>query len=166
MAIAASLLPEFDQEMANTRKVLERIPEDKLDWQPHQKSMSFRGLGTHTANMLYWALVTVEQDSFDYAPNGEPMKEEPAASVEVLLTTFDANVAKARTALEAASDERLMASWTLLNNGEEVFKMPRIAVLRSMILNHIIHHRGQLTVYLRLNDLPLPAIYGPSADES
>ncbi len=166
MAIAASLLPEFDQEMANTRKVLERIPDDKLDWQPHEKSMSFRSLGTHTANMLHWGLVTITEDSFDYAPGGEVMKEEPAESVQDLLSKFDANVTAMRGALETASDEALMQSWALLNNGEEVFKMPRIAVLRGMILNHVVHHRGQLTVYLRLNDLPLPAIYGPSADES
>ncbi|MGB5161052.1 MAG: DinB family protein [Thermoanaerobaculia bacterium] len=166
MSIARALLPEFDHEMANTRKTLERIPADKLDWRPHEKSFDMRGMLTHMANMPKWSVMTINESSFDMAPEGEdPTTEEPVVSVEGALEMFDANVAAAREAIANASDETLMATWSLLKAGEEVLTFPRIAVLRSFILNHMIHHRGQLTVYLRLNDLPLPALYGPSADE-
>jgi uncharacterized damage-inducible protein DinB len=166
MTLSESLLPELEQEMANLRKTLERIPDEKLDWTPHAKSMSFRGLATHLSNMPRWATMTIQEESFDMAPEGgEPVTEEPVDSVADALAQLDENVAAARTALEGTSDEELLESWALLMGGQEVFKMPRIAVLRSMIMNHMIHHRGQLTVYLRLNDVPLPALYGPSADE-
>jgi uncharacterized damage-inducible protein DinB len=166
MSIAQALLPEFDHEMANTRKTLERVPDAKLDWRPHEKSFDMRGMLTHMANMPKWSVMTINESSFDMAPEGEdPTTEEPVVSVEGALEMFDANVASAREAIANASDEELMATWSLLKAGEEVLTFPRIAVLRSFILNHMIHHRGQLTVYLRLNDLPLPALYGPSADE-
>lgn len=167
MALSAALLPEFDHEMAGVRKTLERIPEDKLDWTPHEKSMSFRGLATHVSNMPRWATMTMVEESFDMAPEGgEQIKEEPVDSVADALAKLDENVAAARAAIAEASDEAMMTPWALLSGGHEIFKMPRVAVLRSMIMNHLIHHRGQLTVYLRLNDVPLPALYGPSADES
>ena len=167
MSIAQALLPEFDHEMANTRKTLERVPDDKLDWSPHEKSFDFRGMLTHMANMPKWSVMTINESSFDMEPEGEePIKEEPVESVASALEMFDANVAVAREAIANASDETLMATWSLLKAGEEVLTFPRIAVLRSFILNHMIHHRGQLTVYLRLNDVPLPALYGPSADEA
>ncbi len=166
MTIAQALLPEFDHEMANTRKALERIPNDKLDWRPHEKSFDLRGMLTHMANMPKWSVMTINESSFDMAPEGEePIKEEPVETVEGALEMFDANVAAAREAIANASDKTLMASWSLLKAGEEVLTFPKVAVLRSFIMNHMIHHRGQLTVYLRLNDLPLPALYGPSADE-
>jgi uncharacterized damage-inducible protein DinB len=167
MTIAQALLPEFDHEMANTRKTLSRVTEDKLDWRPHEKSFDMRGMLTHMANMPKWSVMTINEDSFDMQPEGgEPIKEEPVKSVADALEMFDANVAAAREAIAKASDETLMKTWSLLKGGEEVVTLPRIAVLRSFIMNHMIHHRGQLTVYLRLNDLPLPALYGPSADES
>jgi len=166
MAIADALLPEFDHETANTRRTLERIPADKLAWKPHEKSMAFEGLATHLANMPRWTTFIVEQDSFDIAPDGgEPVREQPVESVQAALAMFDRNVAAARAALAGASDERLLAPWSLLAGGQPIFRMPRIGVVRSMILNHLIHHRAQLTVYLRLNDVPVPALYGPSADE-
>lgn len=166
MGLAATLLPEFDQEMANTRKCLERVPEDKLDWKPHDKSMSFGEITTHMANLLSWTTLMIEQDSFDIAPPGEdPPRVDPAGSLESALAMFDKNVAVAHTAMEGASDELLLAPWTLLMGGNEVFKMPRVAVFRTMIMNHMIHHRAQLGVYLRLNDVAVPAMYGPSADE-
>ncbi len=166
MSIAQALLPEFDHEMANTRKTLERIPADKLDWRPHEKSFDMRGMLTHMANMPKWAVMTINEDSFDMEPEGEePTTEEPVVSVEGALEMFDANVAAAREAIANANDETLMATWSLLKAGDEILTFPRIAVLRSFILNHMIHHRGQLTVCLRLNDVPLPALYGPSADE-
>ncbi len=167
MSISASLLPEFDVEMWKTRKTLERVPEDKLDFRPHAKSMTMGGLATHIANMLGWAKITIEQDSFDYAPPGsEPYHEEPIKSRAELLAKYDEALAATRAALAAVSDEALMTDWSLLAGGEVVFTMPRVACLRSMIFSHLIHHRAQLCVYLRMNDVPVPALYGPSADES
>jgi uncharacterized damage-inducible protein DinB len=166
MSIAQALLPEFDHEMANTRKCLERIPEDKLDWRPHPKSFDFRGLATHLANMPKWTVMTIAETSFDMQPEGEEqVQEDPVGSIAGAVEMFDANVAAAREAIASASDEQLMATWSLLKEGQTVLTMPRIAVLRGFILNHAIHHRAQLGVYLRLNDVPVPALYGPSADE-
>jgi uncharacterized damage-inducible protein DinB len=164
--IRDALLPEFDQEMANTRKTLERCPEDKYGWKPHPKSFSMGSLATHIANMTGWTTDVIEKDSFDIAPVGAPpYKEDPAASREELLERFDKSVAAARAALAGASDERFAQTWSLLAGGETLFSMPRIVCIRSFVMNHCIHHRAQLTVYLRLNDVPVPALYGPSADE-
>jgi len=166
MKIADSLLPEFDQEMANTRKTLERIPDDKLTWKPHPKSFDMGSLATHVANMTGWLTDTIAKDSFDIAPAGAPpYKEEPAKSGKELLERFDKNVKSARAALAGASDEHLLKNWSLLATGKTLFTMPRIACIRTFVMNHVIHHRAQLGVYLRLNDLPVPSIYGPSADE-
>jgi len=166
MSIAQSLLPELDQEMAGTRKVLERIPADKFDFRPHEKSFTMISLATHIANMVGWGHDTLKSDSFDVAPaGGEPYREDPAASVAELLEKFDKNLANFRAALAAASDAEMMANWSLLAGGQPLFTMPRIGCIRGMILNHLIHHRAQLTVYLRICDVPVPALYGPSADE-
>ena len=166
MPLSAALLPEFDHEMANTRKCLERIPEDKLDWKAHEKSHDLRGIASHLANLPKWTVMTLTETSFDMEPEGEePIQEEPIETVAGAVEMFDTSVAAAREAIANASDEDLMATWSLLKAGEEVMTMPRIAVLRSFILNHTIHHRAQLGVYLRLNDVPVPALYGPSADE-
>ena len=166
MKISDALLPEFDQEMASTRKTLERVPEDKFDWRPHPKSFTMIALGTHIANMVGWTVDIIEKDSFDVAPPGTPpYKEEPVASKKELLERFDKAVTGARAAIAGASDEHFMANWTFLQGGKTVFAMPRIVCLRSFIMSHTIHHRAQLGVYLRLNDIPVPAIYGPSADE-
>ncbi len=168
MPISAALLPEFDHEMANTRRTLERVPDTAFDWTPHEKSYSMQALVSHLANLPSWTAVTIEQDSIDMAPpdGSEPPRTEAVASTAQVLETFDANVTAARAIIESASDEKLMETWSLLNGGEVMFAMPKVAVLRSFIMNHMIHHRGQLTVYLRMNDAPLPALYGPSADES
>jgi uncharacterized damage-inducible protein DinB len=166
MKISEALLPEFDQEMANTRKTLERIPDDKFGWKPHPKSFAFGALATHVAQMTGWTADTMTKDSFDYAPPGEQPHPNPlAASNKELLEMFDNGVTKARAALAGASDETYFAPWSLLAGGKVQMTMPRIAVIRSFVMNHIIHHRAQLGVYLRLNDLPVPSIYGPSADE-
>jgi uncharacterized damage-inducible protein DinB len=166
MAISESLLPEFDQEMANTRKTLERVPEDKFAWKPHEKSWAMGGLATHLANLPSWAVLTLSQDSFDMAPpGGEPWKNPLASSRQELLEMFDKNIADARAAIAGASDERMFSPWSLLSGGNTLMTLPKIAVLRSFVMNHIIHHRAQLGVYLRLNDVPVPSIYGPSADE-
>jgi uncharacterized damage-inducible protein DinB len=165
MAISDALLPEFDHEMANTRKTLERIPDDKFDWKPHEKSSTMGGLATHLANLPSWAGYTIDKDALDIAPNGEPVRATPLNSQAEVLETFDKNVAAGRAALAAASDEHLFSPWTLQANGKTLLTMPRVAVLRGFVMNHLIHHRAQLGVYLRLNDIPVPSIYGPSADE-
>jgi uncharacterized damage-inducible protein DinB len=166
MAISAGLLMEFENEMANTRKCLDRVPDDKFDWKPHEKSMTMRQLTTHLALFPSWMLDTLQKTSFDYAPvGGEAYKPPAMNSHRDLVATFDRDVNKAREALTAATDAQLMENWSLMAGGKTIFTMPRIAVLRGMVMNHLIHHRGQLTVYLRLNNVPVPAVYGPSADE-
>ena len=166
MSLSASMLPEFDMEMAKTRTTLERVPGEKFDWKPHEKSFSFMEMANHIARLPGWGAATLTTDSMDMDPEkGEYAPPPPVGTPEELLAAFDESSAQFRSTLEAASDEDLMKPWTLRNGEQVFFTMPRIAVIRGMILNHLIHHRGQLTVYLRLNDLPLPAIYGPSADE-
>jgi uncharacterized damage-inducible protein DinB len=166
MKIAESLLPEFDQEMANTRKVLERYPAAKSSWKPHPKSFEFGALAAHIANMADWASLTLKSDSFDYAPPGAPPYETPKFSTtEALVAAFDKSVKDARAGLAAADDAHMLAPWSLMAGGKVVMTMPRVAVVRTFVMNHIIHHRAQMTVYLRMNDLPVPGLYGPSADE-
>ena len=166
MSIAQSMLPEFDQEMANTRKVLARLPDDKFAWKPHDKSMSLGQLANHIAHMATWGALTLEQSTFDVAPVGAPPVVTPkATSAPEVLEHFDAGAKKFRALLAEASDAALQEDWSLLMGGTAIMTMPRSAVLRSMVLNHIIHHRAQLTVYYRLNDIPVPGLYGPSADE-
>jgi uncharacterized damage-inducible protein DinB len=162
MGLSQALLPEFDQEMANTRKTLERVPDDKLGWKPHAKSGTMGWLANHVATLPRLAVFAIEQDSVDVATVPRPS---PANSRQELLGTFDKQMAAARAAIAGASDERLLQPWSLLFSGRTIFTLPRTAVLRSFFMNHCIHHRAQLGVYLRLNDIPVPAIYGPSADE-
>ena len=162
MAIKDALLPEFDHEMATARKVIERVPEDKFGYKPHDKSMSMGRLASHIAEMPTWATSSIALDSLDLATDYKPFD---AGSRAQLLEAFDKNVAGARSAIAGASDETLMKSWSLKRGGATLMTMPKIAVVRSFMLNHVIHHRGQLSVYLRLNDVPVPSIYGPSADE-
>jgi uncharacterized damage-inducible protein DinB len=165
MTLSEMLLPEFDQEMASTRKTIERVPDDKLDWQPHAKSTTMRGLITHLANMPTWVGHTLGKDALDLAPQGVPARAAPAVSTREAVETFDRNVAEARAAIADADDAAFGGSWSLLQNGRTLLTLPKLAVLRSFVMNHIIHHRAQLGVYLRLNDVPVPSIYGPSADE-
>jgi uncharacterized damage-inducible protein DinB len=166
MSIAQSILPEFEQEMAGTRKVLERVPEDKLDWKAHPKSNTIGWVAAHLANIPHWVTFTLAEDSLDInPPGGEPYRTPPATNRSVVLENFDANVAAAKKAIAAAADAEFMKPWTLLSGGQAIFTMPKIAVIRSFVINHIIHHRAVLTVYLRLNDIPVPGLYGPSGDE-
>lgn len=165
-AIAQSLLPEFDLEMAGTRKVLERITDKVATWKPHPKSFPAGDLSLHIANLAGWTSVTLQQTELDMNPPGgpawtPPKYESPAATLQL----FDENVKKSRAAIAATSDADFMVTWTLRNGGQAIFSLPRIGVYRSFCMNHIIHHRAQLTVYLRINDIPLPSLYGPSADE-
>lgn len=166
MALRDTILPEFDHEMATTRKTLERVPEGKPDWKPHDKSMTISRLAGHLAELPMFAVMTFQGDSFDFQAHGAPpMQPTMMTSRKQLLETFDKNVAAARAAISKASDEEFQKTWSLLSGGKTIFSMPRLAVLRNMVLNHVIHHRGQLSVYLRMNNVPVPSIYGPSADE-
>lgn len=165
MSVGQMLLPEFDQEMAGTRKVLERVPDDKLDWKAHDKSNTIGWVATHLANIPSWTGYTLNQDSLDINPGGVAFKTPVGKSRSEILEVFDKNVATARQQIAAAADALFAQPWTLINNGRQVFTLPKGAVLRSFVLNHMIHHRAHLCVYLRLNDIPVPGLYGPSADE-
>ena len=166
MKISESLLPEYDQETANTRKVLERVPEDKLAWKPHPKSFAMGALATHLAMLPGWGTFILQGDAFDLGAPGATTPPPPAASRKELLEMFDRNVATFRAALAAVDDAQMLAPWTLRNGAVTIFTMPRVGVVRTSVMNHSIHHRAQLGVYLRLNDVPVPGLYGPSADES
>jgi uncharacterized damage-inducible protein DinB len=165
MPLAQALLPEFDQETATTRRLLELVPAERAGWKPHARSWSLGELSLHLANLVSWTAITIERTELDLEPPGgpgfaPPRYESPAAT----LATFDRNVAAARTAIASAGDAELLVAWTLKKGGRAELSLPRIACLRSFVMNHMIHHRGQLTVYLRLCDVPLPPIYGPTAD--
>jgi uncharacterized damage-inducible protein DinB len=164
MAIIDALLPEFDQEMATTRRVLERVADDRLGWKPHEKSWSMGQLASHIANMIGWTDVTMNATEFDVMSVTPEQANQEAKSRAELLSWFDANVVKARAALNK-SDAEYVVPWSLKAGAKVQFTMPRAACVRSFVMNHVIHHRGQLSVYLRLNNIPVPAIYGPSADE-
>ena len=167
MPINQALLGEFDHEMANTRKTLERVPDDKWEWAPHTKSMKLGALAKHLAEMPGWTVNALTTDSLDIAPDGKPMQSPPIKNRQEVLALFDKNVGAARKALAAANDDaQWMKPWALLMTGKTIFSLPKVAVVRSFVLNHEIHHRAQLGVYLRLNEIPVPAIYGPSADEN
>lgn len=166
MGLAQALLPEFDHEMAGVKRMLERVPEDKFEWRPHPKSGTMGWLASHLATLPGLGVRVVETDSLEVAPEGEPPPGPPKLTTrQEVLDAFDKNRDAARAAIAGASDEHLMKTWTLFFHGNTVFAMPRSSVLRSAMICHMIHHRAQLGVYLRLNDVPVPAIYGPSADE-
>jgi uncharacterized damage-inducible protein DinB len=166
MAFKDVLLPEFDQETGITRKHLERVPEDKFTWKPHAKSGSMIWLAAQIANIPGWAVTGLTSESLDMAPGGVPAPQPaPPATRQELLDLFDRNVLAAREAIAGADDAHLAKSWSLLRNGQTVLTMPRTSVLRIFVMNHLIHHRAQLGMYFRLNDVPVPSTYGPSADE-
>lgn len=166
MAIRDAFLPEFDHEMATTRKTLERVPEASTDWKPHDKSMSMGRLAGHLAELPSLVPLALERDSMDFRPPGAPPRQPNVMSTRAkLLEDFDKNVAAARGAIAKSSDDDLKKIFTLQAGGKTIFSLPRTAALRSFVMNHVIHHRGQLSVYLRLNNVPVPSIYGPSADE-
>jgi uncharacterized damage-inducible protein DinB len=166
MTIGQSMLPEFDQEMKSTRQVLERVPDEKWNWKPHEKSGTVGWYAWHLSTLPSWATMTINTESLDIAPKDGKGPDMPKAeNTKQALAQFDKDVADARAALEKVSDADLMANWSLLAGGQNILTMPRIAVLRGMVMNHLIHHRGQLTVYFRMLDVPVPGLYGPSADE-
>ena len=160
---SALLLSDFRHELATTRRLLERLPDEHLGWKPHAKSMSLGALATHVVNLVLWQVMTLERDVFDLA--GVPPTE-PFSSRAALLGAFDERVARLYEVLAEADEEALAQPWTLRKGEAVLFEMPRATVLRGVGgLRHIVHHRGQLSVYLRLLDVPVPPLYGPTADE-
>lgn len=157
-----AMLGDLDHELRTTRRILERVPDEHLGWRPHEKSMSLAELATHIANVVYWQSVMVERSEFDLASTP---RRSPVESTDELMRTFDDNVASLQRGLSGVDDAALGEAWTLLHGGTQLLRQPRGSLLRSMGINHLVHHRGQLTVYLRLLDVPVPGAYGPSADE-
>ncbi|MDA7980557.1 MAG: DinB family protein [Pirellulales bacterium] len=167
MRIGQSMIPEFEAEMANTRKVLERIPDDKLDWKIHEKSNTIGWVANHLADIPGWVDMTINKASLDVAPvDGEPYQTPSESTTAAILALFDDNVAKAKPILEGVEDATLMQPWSLLQGGQELMTLPKLVVVRTWVFNHSIHHRAHLCVYLRVNDLPVPGLYGPSGDEA
>lgn len=165
MSIAKSLLPEFDHEMITTRAVLSAVAEDRTGFRPHPRSWTMGELSLHIANLLHWLCMTLQSTELDLDPVDGPTFTSPKfESAAATLARFEQNRDAARAALAQASDGDLMVPWTLKSRGHAIFTMPRLACVRTFVLNHVIHHRGQLTVYLRLCDIAVPSIYGPTAD--
>ena len=162
MTIKDSLRAEFDHETATTRKLLERIPDEKLSWKPHEKSMTLGGLATHLANLPWWAVSIMNERFFDVAA-GPPRNDAKASRAEI-LAAFDETTKQARAGMDK-TDAEYLVPWALKRGDQEMFSMPRVTVFRTFVLYHMVHHRGQLSVYLRLNDVPVPPMYGPTADE-
>jgi len=163
MAIAQALLPEFDYEMATTRKMLERFPADKVEWRPHETCMTLGRLAGHVSELAGWVVPTINQDKLVM----DPASYHPAVvkSGAEAVRQFDETVKASRAAIAGASDETLMKPWTFEAGGKAIFTMPKVAVLRSFVMNHMIHHRGQLAAFYRIAGVPVPSIYGPSKDE-
>lgn len=162
MSFSQTLLPEFDEEMKNTRKLLECIPDGKFDYRPHPKSMTLGQLATHVAGLPAWTVSTLEKEELDLPADFKP---ELFSSRAEVLQKFDTGVADARVRISVACDQDWQKTWTFKFAGKTFFSMPRSIVMRSVIMNHLVHHRAQLGVYLRLNDVAIPGMYGPSADE-
>jgi uncharacterized damage-inducible protein DinB len=165
MPLADLLLPEFDSEIATTRKVLERVPDDRIEWKPHEKSFPMGHLAQLVAMIPGWTMFVITKTEFDIAPREGPSAVYRFLPVDQLLKMFDQNVAEARPLIRGVSDEALQQPWTLKAGGHEVSTMSRYMVFRTLMLNHLVHHRAQLGVYLRLTDRPVPQMYGPTADE-
>jgi uncharacterized damage-inducible protein DinB len=163
MTIADTLIAELEREAQTTRRVLERVPTDKLTWKPHAKSMTLGQLAQHVATIPGFISGIARFDSFDVEKFSRPPELESTAAI---LAAFDENVAEAKTNLGATDDAAMMREWSFHMGGKPIMPLPRIGVFRTILLNHLYHHRGQLSVYLRLLDVPVPSIYGPSADEN
>lgn len=167
MKITELFLDELKREAEGSRRALERVPEGKNDWKPHEKSMPLGSLANLVASMPSWIPMVINQNELDLNPPGAPPRKPPVwQKRSELLDALDANVAQAREALEKTSDEHLMTTWKLLVSKQVVSEDPRYVVIRDAVFNHCAHHRGQLTVYLRLLNAMVPAIYGPSADDN
>lgn len=166
MALVDALLPEFDHEIAATRRLLDRLPADQLTWKPHAKSMTLGALAEHLGHLGVWGQLTLTPSAVDLETIARPPGYQPMTVKADILAHFDTQMAAARVALAGRTDAELMAPWTLRKGAQQFFTMPKASYWRTFVMNHLIHHRGQLTVYLRELDVPLPSIYGPSADEA
>jgi len=164
MVLKDALLSEFDQETALTRRLLERVPEPAWSWKPHERSMSLGGLATHLAQIPRWGLSILQREQYDMVHDHSGPTAEKHTVAEV-LTAFDAHTAAVRKALAECTDAQLAAPWAFRQGGHLIMSMPRLGALRRFLLNHLVHHRGQLSVYLRLQNVPLPPLYGATADE-
>ena len=154
---------DLEQELATTRRMLERLPDEHLAWKPHEKSMSLGALAAHLTNLLFWQTMTLEHDAFDVAAP-QPSRDAPE-SREALLREFDEKAAVLREALAQTDEAALARPWSLKRGDHVLFTQPKAAILRTFGISHMVHHRGQLSVYLRLLDVPVPPSYGPTADE-
>jgi uncharacterized damage-inducible protein DinB len=163
MNVRESLLPEFDHETTMTRVVLERLPEAAFEWRPHPKSYTLGGLATHLAQIPHWGTSILTRDFYDLATS---TTRPPLTSLKEVLDTFDGHVREVRGVLVGLTDGQLLQPWALRRAEKIVLSMPRVSALRGFVVRHLVHHRGQMTVYLRLNDVPLPPLYGPTADET
>lgn len=167
MPLNQSILSGLEHEITVTRKILERIPTEKFDWKPHERSATMGFLATHIATLPKLAISSITTESFDFAPEGEIIdKIETLKSTTELVETFDSLISDFKTKLSNLDDDYLKKDWSLCFSGKTLFTSPRTDVLESVFIRHLIHHRGQLTVYMRLNEIPVPAVYGPSADEN
>jgi len=162
MRIAEAILPEFDREMATTRKMLERFPEEKVEWRPHETCMTLGRLAGHVAELAGWTIPTLTQDKLELDPNYIPAVVKSRAEA---LKQFDDMVKTARAVIAGANDETFMKPWTFVAGGKTIFTMPKFAVYRSFVMNHMVHHRGQLAAFYRIAGVPVPSLYGPSKDE-
>lgn len=159
-------MPEFEHEMATTRKMLERLPENRLDWKPHPKSNTIGWNACHLAEIPGWGASILAEPYYDMnPPGGEPYRTPSLTTRGEILALFDAGVTAAKKAIAAVDEASVMAPWQLRDNGTVLLEMPRAVAFRTWVLSHSIHHRAILSVYFRMNDVPVPAIYGPSADE-
>jgi uncharacterized damage-inducible protein DinB len=166
MTFSEILLPEFDAEKASTRKVLEAVPEEKFGWRPHAKSFPMRELAGHVAEVLSWTSDVLRRERFEVTSANPPENASfKPSSVQQMLEKFEQWSAQARADLAAATDEAMLQEWVMTWDGYEIIRMPRYHAIRKWSLNHLVHHRAQLGVYLRLNDVKVPGTYGPSADE-
>jgi uncharacterized damage-inducible protein DinB len=164
MPLSDLLLPEFDAEIATTRKVLERVPDDRIEWKPHEKAFAMGHLAQLVAMIPGWTTFVVTKSEFDIAPKEGPTRAYEFQPVAKLLALFEKSVAEARPLIAAVTDEQLQQPWTLKAAGQPVNTMSRYMTLRSYMLNHLVHHRAQLGLYLRLTEQKVPEMYGPTAD--
>ena len=164
MTLKETVLSEFDDEVALTRRLLDRLPDAAFAWRPHERSMSLGGLASHVAQIPHWGTSILEHDGYDLTQRGAGAPLEQRSRTEV-VETFDRHTAEVRRTLVARTDAELTTPWSLTSDGRLVMSLPRVSALRRFLLNHLVHHRGQLTVYLRMHNVPLPPLYGPSADE-
>ena len=158
------LLPEYDREIGSTRHLLERVPDAAFGWRPHDRSTAMGELAAHIVDLPRWVTVVMTCQSFDLSADADEMRPRGTSTVQ-LLSRFDATVREARARLVGAVDGTLCEPWTLTRGKHDLFTMPRIVMMRHLVLNHLVHHRGQLTVYLHMHDIPVPALYGTSADD-